>query len=74
MLMGVGPLVKAQIRKGVSVIRPEWVIASLERRRPLPLIKECVQFLATLACFLANAFWSYEVAEWSRKLAGPEAS
>ncbi|WVR03601.1 hypothetical protein IAU60_000593 [Kwoniella sp. DSM 27419] len=34
------PLVRAQIRKGVTVIKPEWIFASIERRRPLPLLKE----------------------------------
>ncbi|GFZ52023.1 DNA ligase 4 [Saitozyma sp. JCM 24511] len=38
----VGPLVKAQIRKGVSIIKPEWIFASIERRRPIPLIEEYV--------------------------------
>lgn len=35
-----GPLVRAQTRKDVSVVRPEWLFASIERERALPLIKE----------------------------------
>ncbi|WWC58136.1 uncharacterized protein I303_100671 [Kwoniella dejecticola CBS 10117] len=38
------PLVRAQIRKGVSVIKPEWIFASIERGNPLPLIKEMLVF------------------------------
>ncbi|WVW81787.1 hypothetical protein I302_103784 [Kwoniella bestiolae CBS 10118] len=38
------PLVRAQIRKGVSVIKPQWIMKSIERRRPLPLIKELLLF------------------------------
>ncbi|RSH81465.1 DNA ligase (ATP) [Saitozyma podzolica] len=38
------PLVKAQIRKGVSIIKPEWIFASIERRRPIPLIEEMLVY------------------------------
>ncbi|WRT63833.1 uncharacterized protein IL334_000758 [Kwoniella shivajii] len=38
------PLVRAQIRKGVSILKPEWIIESIERRRPLPLIKTLLVF------------------------------
>jgi DNA ligase-4 len=34
------PLVKAQIRKGVSIIKPEWILESIKRKKPLPLLKE----------------------------------
>ncbi|KAK8845565.1 hypothetical protein IAR55_006280 [Kwoniella newhampshirensis] len=34
------PLVRAQKNKDVSVIKPEWIFASIGRRRPLPLIEE----------------------------------
>jgi DNA ligase-4 len=32
--------VKAQIRKGVSVIKPQWIFESIKRKRPIPLLKE----------------------------------
>jgi len=35
-------LVKAQMRKGVSVIKPDWLFESIKRRRSIPLIKESV--------------------------------
>ncbi|WWD22515.1 hypothetical protein CI109_107008 [Kwoniella shandongensis] len=38
------PLVRAQKNKGVSVIKPEWIYESIERRRPLPLIKDLLVF------------------------------
>ena len=33
-------LVRAQIKKGVSVIKPDWIYESIDRARQLPLIKE----------------------------------
>lgn len=39
---GIGLLVRAQIKKDVSVIKPAWLLKSIKRRRPLPLLKECV--------------------------------
>ncbi|KAK4686832.1 DNA ligase 4, partial [Tremellales sp. Uapishka_1] len=38
------PLVKAQMRKKVSIIKPEWLIESIKRRKPLPLIKDLLIF------------------------------
>ncbi|OCF31187.1 DNA ligase 4 [Kwoniella heveanensis BCC8398] len=34
------PLVRAQIRKGVSVLKPDWIFESIRRRRPLPMLKD----------------------------------
>lgn len=34
------PLVRAQIRHGVNVIKPEWIFESIARRKALPLLKE----------------------------------
>lgn len=36
----VDPKVRAEIRKGVSIIKPEWILESIKRGKPLPLIKE----------------------------------
>ncbi|WVN89251.1 uncharacterized protein L203_104469 [Cryptococcus depauperatus CBS 7841] len=33
------PLVRAQIKKGVSVIKPEWLLECVKRKKILPLIK-----------------------------------
>ncbi|WWD08963.1 hypothetical protein V865_007078 [Kwoniella europaea PYCC6329] len=38
------PLVRAQIRKGVTVIKPKWIFESIERRRPLPMLEELLVF------------------------------
>jgi hypothetical protein len=38
----IDPHVKAQIRKGVSVIKPDWIFESIKRKKALPLIKEWV--------------------------------
>lgn len=38
------PRVKAQIRKGVSVIKPQWIFESIKRHRPIPLLKELGRF------------------------------
>ncbi|WWC66828.1 uncharacterized protein I206_100735 [Kwoniella pini CBS 10737] len=38
------PLVRAQIRKGLSVVKPEWIFASIERGHSIPLIKELLVF------------------------------
>jgi len=37
-------LVRAQKKKGVSIIKPQWVHESIERGRQLPLIKEYLLF------------------------------
>jgi DNA ligase-4 len=42
MLNLIDPHVKAQIRKGVSVIKPDWIFESIKRKKALPLIKEWV--------------------------------
>lgn len=34
------PRVRAQKRKGLSLVKPQWIYESIERRRALPLIKE----------------------------------
>jgi len=36
----IAPRVKAQIRKGNNVIKPEWIFESIKRQRPIPLLKE----------------------------------
>lgn len=33
-------LIRAQIKKGVSIIKPEWIYESIHRGRKLPLIRE----------------------------------
>lgn len=38
------PLVRAQIRHGVNVIKPEWVFESIARRTALPFLKEFLVF------------------------------
>ncbi|OXC65372.1 DNA ligase 4 [Cryptococcus neoformans] len=38
------PLVRAQIRHGVNVIKPEWIFESIARRTALPLLKEFLVF------------------------------
>ncbi|WWC85821.1 uncharacterized protein L201_000688 [Kwoniella dendrophila CBS 6074] len=38
------PLVRAQIRKRVSVIKPDWIFESIARRRKLPLLQELLVF------------------------------
>jgi DNA ligase-4 len=32
--------VQGQIRKGLTILRPEWLVESIKRERMLPLIKE----------------------------------
>ncbi|WVQ80875.1 hypothetical protein IAT38_002982 [Cryptococcus sp. DSM 104549] len=39
-----GPHVRAQIRKGVTVIKPEWVFESIKREEALPLIKDLLVY------------------------------
>lgn len=40
LMYGTVPQVKGQIKKGLSILRPEWLIESIKRERMLPLIKE----------------------------------
>lgn len=41
-LMGffIVPIVKGQIRKGLTIVKPEWIVESIQRKRMLPLISE----------------------------------
>ncbi|GHJ87568.1 hypothetical protein NliqN6_3970 [Naganishia liquefaciens] len=36
------PVVRGHIRKGLTIVRPEWIIASIQKERMLPLISELV--------------------------------
>ncbi|BEI97354.1 hypothetical protein CcaverHIS631_0209430 [Cutaneotrichosporon cavernicola] len=38
------PRVKAQIRKGISVVKPQWIFESIKRQRPIPLLKDLLVF------------------------------
>ncbi|KLT43549.1 ATP-dependent DNA ligase [Cutaneotrichosporon oleaginosum] len=38
------PRVTAQIRKGISVVKPQWILESIKRKRPIPLLKELLVF------------------------------
>lgn len=35
----VDPRCRAQVRKGLSLVKPEWIYESIARRKVLPLIK-----------------------------------
>ncbi|RXK40753.1 hypothetical protein M231_02005 [Tremella mesenterica] len=38
------PLLRAQKKKGVSIVKPSWIYESIERKRPLPRIEELLVF------------------------------
>lgn len=36
------PRCRAQVRKGLSLVKPEWIYESIKRKRKLPLLKSYV--------------------------------
>ena len=39
---GLDPRCRAQVRKGLSLVKPEWIYESIKRKRKLPLLKSYV--------------------------------
>ena len=48
LILFAGVLVRAQKKKDISILKPEYIFESLKKRQRLPVIKECVSLLLTV--------------------------